>query len=60
MLMLRLKLGRFSKGVYKKLYSKIIGPYKILKKIGLNTYVIDLLEDMDINKFFNVEDFTSY
>lgn len=48
MVMVRIKIGRFLKGIYKKLHSKDIGPYKMLKKISSNAYVIDDSWDIGI------------
>ena len=46
--------------MYKKLHSGSVGPYKALKKISSNTYVLYLPKDMGISNVFNVEDLTMY
>lgn len=60
MVMVRIKPERYPKGVYKKLHSKNAGPFKVLKKISSNAYVLELPNDMRISNVFNIEDLTRY
>ncbi|KAF7135648.1 hypothetical protein RHSIM_Rhsim08G0121000 [Rhododendron simsii] len=56
----RVKPKWYPKGVSKKLHSKSAGPFKVLKKISSNAYVLELPDDMGISNVFNIEDLTRY
>ena len=58
--MVRIQPERFPKGTYKKHHSKNAGPYKIVKKINSNAYVVELPSNMGISSVFNVEDLKMY
>ncbi|KAL3533198.1 hypothetical protein ACH5RR_006719 [Cinchona calisaya] len=58
--MVRICPERYPKGIYKKLHSRSAGPFKILKKISSNAYILELPEDMGISNIFNIEGLTSY
>lgn len=54
--MIRVRLEQYLLRAVKKLHVRSAGPFKILKRIGPNTYFIDLLSDWRIISTFNVFD----
>ena len=58
--MIQIRLEWFPSGTVKKLQARSARPFKVLKWIGLNAYVIDLLHDYGISSSFNIEDLVAY
>jgi len=58
--MIRIRPERFPRGVVKKLTARSAGPFKILKKINSNTYIIDLPPDFGISSTFNISELVAY
>ena len=58
--MVRIRPERYPPGTVKKLHARSAGPFKILKKINSNAYVVDLLPDFSIIPSFNIEDLIAY
>ena len=49
--MVRIRPERYPLGTVKKLHARSAGPFKILKKINSNVYIVDLPPDFDISLF---------
>ena len=58
MVVVRIRPERYPKDTCMELHSKDVGPYKVLKKISSNAYVLDLPEKMRISNIFNIENLT--
>ena len=58
--MIWIRPERFPSGTVKKLQARSARPFKVLKQIGLNAYVIDLPHDYGISLSFNIEDLVAY
>ena len=51
--LVQIRPERYPPGIVKKLLARSAGPFKILKKINSNAYVVDLPPDFDISPSFN-------
>ena len=58
--MIILKPKRFQPKTMKNLYAHGAGPFKILKNIGPNAYMLEVPPDLRINPTFNVSDLVEY
>ena len=58
--MVRLNPERFPPGTIKKLHARGAGPYKIIRKIGTNAYVLELPPEMGFSNTFNISDLVEY
>ena len=58
--MIKFQPERFPPGTLKKLYAHGAGPFKIIKKIRPNTYVLELPLALGVNPTFNVSDLVEY
>ncbi|KAI9175130.1 hypothetical protein LWI28_027810 [Acer negundo] len=52
--------ARFPQHSVKKLHALTIGPFRVLKRLGSNAYLLDLLADLTISPVFNVSDLYLY
>ncbi|CAL8082758.1 unnamed protein product [Prunus armeniaca] len=59
-IMVYLKNERFPMGTYRKCQPCKYGPYKILKKINNNAYIVDLRSSMEISSTFNATDLYAF
>ena len=59
-MIVRMRPERFPPGTVKKLHARSVVPFKIIKKINSNAYVVDLSPDFGISCTFNVENLVPY
>ncbi|KAK8949134.1 hypothetical protein KSP39_PZI005042 [Platanthera zijinensis] len=60
LVMVRLIPERLPSGTIKKLANRRAGPFRILKKLGENAFLLELPADWGISPIFNVSDLTPY
>ena len=58
--MIRLQPEQFLPGTLKKLHARSAGPFKIIKNIRPNAYMLELPPDLGINPTFNISDLVEY
>ena len=58
--MIGLRPERFPSGTVKKLHARSAGPYKVIKKVRSNAYVLELPSDLGISSTFNISDLVEY
>ncbi|BBH03402.1 hypothetical protein Prudu_014267 [Prunus dulcis] len=58
--MVRVCPERFPKHSFKKLHARSMGPYRILRKLGANAYLVELPSDVHISPIFNISDLFPY
>uniref|UniRef100_A0A2N9IA60 Reverse transcriptase n=1 Tax=Fagus sylvatica TaxID=28930 RepID=A0A2N9IA60_FAGSY len=58
--MIRARPEWFPSGSIKKLQSRSARPFKILKRVGPNAYLLDLPPDYGISSTFNIEDLVAF
>ena len=58
--MIRLRLEWFPSGTIKKLHAHRVGPFKTIKRVGPNAYMLELSSDLGISTTFNISDIVKY
>ncbi|PON38733.1 hypothetical protein PanWU01x14_310570 [Parasponia andersonii] len=60
LVMIHLRKQRFLAGIYNKLQAKNFGPFRIIKKINDNAYMLELPPELQILPTFNFSDIYYY
>jgi hypothetical protein len=60
LVLIHLRPERFPKGSVHKLHPRRAGPFKIVKRLGPNAYLLELPANISYSPIFNVEDLTPY
>ena len=60
LVMIKLRPKRFPPDTMKKLHARGAGPFKVIKKIGPNAYVLELPPKYGISSTFNISDLREY
>ncbi|RVW74852.1 Transposon Ty3-I Gag-Pol polyprotein [Vitis vinifera] len=60
LVMVRLRPERFHPSTYQKLQAKKAGPFRVLKRLGENAYLLELPSNLHFSPIFNVEDLYIY
>lgn len=50
----------FAPETFYKMHQMKMEPHKILKKLGINAYLVEFLEDMKIGPIFKMSNLTTY
>ena len=58
--MVRIRSERFLLGTVKKLHAREAGPFKVMKRINNNAYILKLPKGFGISPIFTVEDLVTY
>jgi len=58
--MVRIRSERFPPGAVKKLHTRAARPFKVIKRINNNAYILNLPEGFGISLIFNIENLVAY
>ena len=58
--MIRLRPERFPPGTVRKLHARGAGPFRVVKRVGSNAYVLELPSELGISSTFNITDLVEY
>ena len=58
--MIRLRPERFPPGTVRKLHARGAGPFRVVKRVESNAYVLELPPELGISSTFNITDLVEY